>query len=265
MDDPFEITADEIHYDNRRSLYVADRHVRVEQGARSLRARWIAFSTETRLGVAEGNVELIEDGNRLNAEFMIFNVDTLQGTLYQGELDAGRDGFYIQAQELIRTGDDTFAMRDGIFTTCRCEEGERVPWTLSAAKADVEMGGYGTLTNSTFNVLGVPVLWIPWIFFPVKSERETGFLLPDFQFGGRGGFGDRGGYDGGYGGGGGASGYPAPHSFGGGGAQGYQAPNSFGGGGGPGYPAPHSFGGGANSYPAPRAGPANGEGSRTRW
>jgi lipopolysaccharide export system protein LptA len=189
MDDPFEITADEIHYDNRRSLYVADRHVRVEQGARSLRARWIAFSTETRLGVAEGNVELIEDGNRLNAEFMIFNVDTLQGTLYQGELDAGRDGFHIQAQELIRTGDDTFAMRDGIFTTCRCEEGERVPWTLSAAKADVEMGGYGTLTNSTFDVLGVPVLWIPWIFFPVKSERETGFLLPDFQFGGRGGFG----------------------------------------------------------------------------
>jgi lipopolysaccharide export system protein LptA len=189
MEDPFEITADEIHYDNPRNLYVAERNVRVEQGARRLRARWIAFSTETRLGVAEGNVELIEDGNHLIAEFMIFNVDTLQGTLYQGELDAGRDGFHIQAQELIRTGDDTFAMRDGVFTTCRCEEGERVPWTLSAADARVEMGGYGTLTNSTFDVLGVPVLWIPWIFFPMKSERETGFLLPDFEFGGRGGFG----------------------------------------------------------------------------
>jgi hypothetical protein len=36
-------------------------------------------------------------------------------------------------------------------------------------------------------VLGVPVLWVPWTFFPVKSERETGFLLPDFAFGGRGG------------------------------------------------------------------------------
>lgn len=189
MDEPFEITADEIHYDSARNLYVAERRVVVVQGDRSLRARWVAFSTETRIGVAEGNVRLAEGEDRLHAEFMVFDVDTLRGTLFQGELDAGRDGFHVRAKEMIRTGDDTFAIRDGIFTTCRCEPGERVPWALHSADADVEFGGYGTLTNSTFEVLGVPVLWIPWVFFPVKSERETGLLLPDFQFGGRGGVG----------------------------------------------------------------------------
>jgi len=189
MNEPFEITADEINYDNERKLYVADRHVRVLQGDRSLRAKWVAFSTETGIGVAQGEVELIEDDTTLHAEFMIFDVETLQGTLFQGELDAGSGGFHVQAKELIRTGQNTFAVRDGIFTTCRCEEGERIPWVLNSSNAEVELGGYGTLTNSTFEVLGVPVLWIPWIFFPVKSERETGFLLPDFQFGGRGGFG----------------------------------------------------------------------------
>jgi len=39
MDEPFEITADEINYDGQRSLYVADRRVHVIQGNRSLRAR----------------------------------------------------------------------------------------------------------------------------------------------------------------------------------------------------------------------------------
>ena len=189
MDEPFEITADEIRYDSQRNLYVADRRVHVVQGQRSLRARWVAFSTETRLGVAEGDVRLAEDGSRLSADFMIFNVDTLRGTLYQGELDALGNGFHVRAQEMIRTGDDTFTVRDGIFTTCRCEDGDAVPWALRAAEADVELGAYGTLTNSTFEVLGVPVLWIPWVFFPIKSERESGLLMPDFQFGGRGGIG----------------------------------------------------------------------------
>ena len=194
MDDPFEITADEIRYDAERDLYIADGRVRVVQGGRKLRAAWVVFSETSRLGVAEGGVELIEakgeDRNdQLSAQFMVFDVDSLQGLLYQGALDAGTQGFRAEAKELARTGRNTFALRESLFTTCRCEEGDRIPWALRANKANVELGGYGTIQNSTFEVLGVPVLWIPWAFFPVKSERETGLLLPSFSFGGRGGIG----------------------------------------------------------------------------
>ncbi len=189
MDEPFEITADRILLDEARALYVAEGHVRVEQGERRLTARWVAFSKETRIGVAEGDVQLDDGSDQLRAEFMVFDVDTLQGMLFQGSLDAGSEGFLIRAKELVRTGRNTFTMRDGIFTTCRCEPGEALPWEIHSSKADVELGGHGMITNSTFNVLGVPVLWIPWAFFPVKSERETGFLLPNFSFGGRGGTG----------------------------------------------------------------------------
>ena len=60
LNEPFEITADRIDYDGVRQLYIATGHVRVEQTARSLVADWVAFSTETRIGVAEGGVELID-------------------------------------------------------------------------------------------------------------------------------------------------------------------------------------------------------------
>ena len=188
MEEPFEITADEIRYDETQGLYVADGRVRIVQGERRLRARWVAFSTRTRLGAAEGDIELIDAGDELRAQFMVFDVDTLQGMLYQGEIDAGSRGFRVQAREMIRTGPQTFETRDGVFTTCRCpDEDAKPPWTIKAGDADVELGGYGTVTNGTFNVLGVPVLWIPWAFFPIKSERETGLLLPTITFGGRGG------------------------------------------------------------------------------
>lgn len=189
LDDPFEITADRIDYDGGRDLYVATGNVRVLQPGRSLRARWVAFSKSTRIGVAEGDVVLVDAGDELTAGFMVFDVDSLRGMLYQGTLDAGTEGFRVRAGELVRTGENSFLARDGIFSTCRCEPGERLPWQISAKQADVELGGYGTIKNSTFDVLGVPVLWIPWAFFPVKSERETGFLLPDFQVGGRSGVG----------------------------------------------------------------------------
>ena len=187
MHDPFEITADRIVLDEARALYVADGHVRVDQAGRRLDARWVAFSRETRIAVAEGDVQLDDGSDHLRADFMVFDVDTLQGVLFQGSLDAGSEGFLMRAKELVRTGKNTFTMRDGVFSTCRCEPGKKLPWEIHSSKADVELGGLGTVTNSTFNVLGVPVLWVPWAFFPVKSERETGFLLPDFSFGGRGG------------------------------------------------------------------------------
>ena len=113
MDEPFEITADEIRYDGERNLYVAEGNVRVVQGERNMRARWVAFSTETRLGVAEGDVEVLDMEDRLSAEFMVFDVDSLQGVLFQADLDIGSEGFKIQAKRLIRTGENTFATNQG--------------------------------------------------------------------------------------------------------------------------------------------------------
>jgi LPS-assembly protein len=37
--------------------------------------------------------------------------------------------------------------------------------------------------NTTFDVFGVPLAWIPWMVFPVKTERQTGLLFPEFSLG----------------------------------------------------------------------------------
>lgn len=187
MEDPFEITADRISYEAERELYVAEGNVHVLQAGRSLVARWVAYSKKTGIGVADGDVELVDGADRLLSAFMVFDVQTLRGTLYQVAFDSGSDGFRLRAKEMVRTGRNTFTVHDSVFSTCRCEPGEKLPWQIETDRADVELGGYGQLKNSTFDVLGVPVLWIPWMLIPIKSERESGLLLPQFQFGGRGG------------------------------------------------------------------------------
>ena len=48
---------------------------------------------------------------------------------------------------------------------------------------NLEIEGYGTAKNTTFEVLGVPVVWLPWMIYPLKTERSTGFLLPELKTG----------------------------------------------------------------------------------
>lgn len=184
-DSPIEVTADELQYEQARELYIAEGHVRIVQRGRSIEADWIAFSHLTGHGVASGDVVYVDGNQVLTARFLEFDLESLEGVVFRGGLDTGSGGFRVEARELRRTGDDRYEVTDATFTTCRCPDDGRDPWQIEADEAKVHLGGYGTVQNSTFEVLGVPVFWLPWMFFPVKSERESGMLFPEFGVGGR--------------------------------------------------------------------------------
>ena len=165
-----------------------DGRVTVRQKGRELTADWVAYSRETRRGVASGDVEISDGVETLYAEFLEFDVDTLEGVLFGAEFRGAESPFALRGAEVARTGERTYRFREGRFTTCRCPDDEaRKPWEVKAEEADLEIEGYGTVRNSTFEVFGVPVLWLPWMIYPLKTERQTGILLPEFAFSGRNG------------------------------------------------------------------------------
>ena len=186
---PLSITADQVEFEQSLNVYVARGNVRIEQedGA-TLTADWVAFSNVTRHGLASGNVVVVDEEDTLYADFLQFNVDSLQGVVYQGQLENSRTGFRMEGAEVRKTGEQTYVFKDGVFTTCRCPEEGRDPWSLKAKEADLEVGGYATVRNSTVNVLGVPVLWIPWMVYPLKNDRQTGFLFPTLRNSSRNGW-----------------------------------------------------------------------------
>jgi lipopolysaccharide assembly outer membrane protein LptD (OstA) len=188
VDAPIEITAEALEYHAAGAVYVADGDVVIRQSGRTLSADWMAISLETRRGVASGRVRLVDAEQVVEADFAQFDVDTLEGVLFDGRIDTGEGGFRVAGRELHRRSDTEYGMRSGGLTSCRCpEEDDREPWRIEAGTADLELGGYGTARNAELDVLGVPVAWLPWILFPVKTERESGLLLPDLAFGGRNG------------------------------------------------------------------------------
>jgi LPS-assembly protein len=187
-DEPVEITADALDYDASQQTYVASGNVELRQGARTLRADSITFNRQTGEGVANGNVELREGEEVVRADTVQFDVGEKIGLVRNGKIDSPAGQFIASGEEIRKTGPHSYSFRGAVFTTCRCPKEGREPWQIRAREADVEIGGYGVVRDATVDVLGVPALWVPWLIVPIRTERQTGFLLPDVSAGTRQGF-----------------------------------------------------------------------------
>lgn len=183
-----DLRADSLERDSRRGVVVARGNVVIVQGRKELRADFLAYSETTRRGVASGNVVFTDGEDTLSARFTEFDLDTLEGVAFDAEfVNAGT--LELRGSEIRKTGDRTYSFKDGEFTSCRCPDPEdREPWQLEADSAELELKGYGTARNSTLEILGVPVLWLPWMIYPLRTERQTGILFPRFTVSGRNGF-----------------------------------------------------------------------------
>jgi LPS-assembly protein len=64
------------------------------------------------------------------------------------------------------------------YTTC--DPGRR-DWELRATRVDLDRArGAGTARNATLRIGGVPILYSPWLSFPIDDRRKSGFLPPSF-------------------------------------------------------------------------------------
>lgn len=65
---------------------------------------------------------------------------------------------------------------DSTFTTCY---GETPAWQVNASAINISTdNNFGEAYNARFNIMGVPVFYLPYFTFPVTDERKSGFLYP---------------------------------------------------------------------------------------
>ncbi|MEE8557891.1 MAG: LPS assembly protein LptD [Myxococcota bacterium] len=185
----FTLRADELEFEDGPNLYVASGHVRIETtDGRVLTADWVTFNASTMMGVAAGNVEMIDETDRLRARFAAVDLRSFTALLTDAVLDAST-GFLVEARSLEKTGPTTYYANEALVTTCRCpDQDERRPFEFKAERTDIRVGGYAVARNVWARVLGVPVAYFPWLMLPIKTERQSGFLLPKIHNTNRSGF-----------------------------------------------------------------------------
>ena len=180
---PTDIEGDELSGTETTPQYQGN--VALVRGDQFLGTDQLRFDTESGRYVAEGNVRYQDSGIRIVA-------DRAEGS----QDDDSHVITNIRYQLVDRRGNggaDSISMRGPVgqmyhSTYSTCDPDQRA-WELRAQRIDVDNDeGFGVARNAVLRMGRFPVLYVPWIKFPVDDRRRTGLLYPSVSTSGRNGF-----------------------------------------------------------------------------
>ncbi|RPJ42349.1 MAG: LPS-assembly protein LptD, partial [Deltaproteobacteria bacterium] len=177
--EPVRIQADQVSYDHKDEAYVAEGKVEIFQGDRKLSADRVTLSGKTNEVEASGNVILVQGEDILRSERIKVDLDTSLGIIVRGTLFLKKQHFYLRGEEIERIGEGTYRIRKGSLTTC---DGDWPDWRFTSREIVVTLEDYAAIEGATFEIKNVPVLYFPYLLFPVKAQRQSGFLFPRVTF-----------------------------------------------------------------------------------
>lgn len=181
-----------------------------EQGQLSAPGRSTFFDGETRLDGSGLELDLVQGSGQMeSAEFWIMapwmrssaplplpgaapEISLLQypdpprtlEAFLQREDRLPRRG---SAAQVIRTETGQLVLTDARYTTCPPDQES---WSLRAGTLRLDpLAGRGTAQNVTLQAGTLPVLYLPYVDFPLDDRRKTGFLYPWLGYSNRTGWG----------------------------------------------------------------------------
>ncbi|RME37876.1 MAG: LPS-assembly protein LptD [Deltaproteobacteria bacterium] len=169
---PVALTADSLRRED--DAFIAEGHVELVSGDVTLRAERVRYLDAARLAEAEGEVEVRAPEGVLRGAKLVLNLADQTGRLEQGRVFLRQGNFHITGDLIEKTGPQTYHLDRGTFTSC---DGDEPDWHFSGRDLTVTVDGYARGKHALFYVDDWPLLYSPWVLFPVKRGRETGFLL----------------------------------------------------------------------------------------
>ncbi len=166
-------------------VYSVTGNVTLRRGDQFLATDNLEFSEETGTYVATGSVRYQDSGMRIVADRLEGSQEAdshrIDNVRYQLTERRGNGG----AERIEMTGGSGRMMRS---TYSTCPPSERL-WELRAQRIDVNLEtGMGTARSANLRIGKVPVLYVPWLAFPIDDRRRTGLLYPSISQSSRNGF-----------------------------------------------------------------------------
>jgi LPS-assembly protein len=179
-DDQINVTADKLSIGESGTQVEASGNVEIKRQGTTLRAEDVKVNRATQDVEASGNVSVDDPEWKVkSAESIQMNLEKETGDLRKADLFLEQGHISMSGERFQKLGGQTYHVDEGFFTTCLCESGTP-PWKFFAEQMDLRLDGLGVIRNGYFYVFDVPVFYIPYGFFPLRTERQTGLLFPKF-------------------------------------------------------------------------------------
>lgn len=175
---PISLQADKLSSSDSGNQIEAVGNVEIKREETTLKANELRVNRASQEVEAKGRVMLDSPEWKIrSADSLRLNMATETGELHNAELFLEQGHISASGRRMEKFGGQSYHIDDGFFTTCLCDSGAP-SWKFSAEQMDLTLEGSGTIKNGWFYILDVPVMYLPYGVFPLRSERQTGLLFP---------------------------------------------------------------------------------------
>jgi LPS-assembly protein len=159
-----------------QSWVEAEGKVELRTRRQTLLADWLRYDIPNDEFWGKGNVTLRRGIDWITGPEARFKRDDETGFFTSPEFHVGENGSRGDATQLTFVGPDRYDVKDARYTTCTIGDDD---WYLTAGDVDLDRSRLvGTAHDATVVFKGVPILYSPYLSFPLSNDRKSGFLTP---------------------------------------------------------------------------------------
>ena len=156
----------------------ADGNVVLRRRGEALFTDQLRYSFQTNDVTATGNVRLDRLGDIVTGEKAMLNLKTESGYIDKPTYRFRQFHARGQADKLIIKDRDDYVAINATYTNCDLG---RDDWYMKVRELDIDrLRDVGVAHDATLYFEQVPILYSPWMDFPISSGRKSGFLPPTF-------------------------------------------------------------------------------------
>jgi LPS-assembly protein len=166
--------------ESQQGIMTLQGNVEIQQGQRVIYSNQAIIDTNADTIDLQAKVRYREPDLLLRGEQAMF--DSAEQTTVLDNAQMVKHSLHMrgQARQITHRKDGSLVLDQGMFTYC--EPGNNA-WTIQGSSIEIDPEqGFGQAYNAHLKLGLVPVLYLPWMSFPVNDKRRSGFLYPKMNF-----------------------------------------------------------------------------------
>ncbi|HEX7403521.1 MAG TPA: putative LPS assembly protein LptD, partial [Usitatibacter sp.] len=184
------LEADHIEGEQDRTV-VATGNVVLRQLGATIRSDRLDYRAEEQTAIATGHVRLEREGDVARGPRLTYQLDAETGEMETPTFEfpktpERRTSSRGQAERALLEPDRKSRLFEAEYTSCPAP---RDDWFIRVHELEIDTSrNVATSFTTAIFFLGVPILYLPYMTFPLDNKRRSGFLAPTFGTSGQSGF-----------------------------------------------------------------------------
>ncbi|KPJ97424.1 MAG: hypothetical protein AMJ60_11225 [Desulfobacterales bacterium SG8_35] len=192
---PWKISADRITHQKDPEKILAEGKVILQQyrgetpTGLEIQADRIQYNVDVHSVDAHGSLLLQDKYDEVRASEAHIDLEKQTGFFSEATIFWQDTNLSASADLIEKTDIKSYHFVNGKLTTCPPSKDKAPDWSIWGRNVEITLNDYTKLHHATFRVRDVPIFYLPYLRIPIRNEKKSGLLFPEYSSSDRNGIG----------------------------------------------------------------------------